>query len=124
MASVASGGKAERIAARTLFKVLRAGSGTAARYSSVVFGAARPFAAEPRLRAFDFFIRAILQGSLLPFYPSDLSVVTQFDSVTGPMRHQTESLPTYRFVRARGPARLRPSRPRGSWCSTLRGRRT
>src|SRR6266852_3020831 len=38
MASVASGGTADRITARTLFKVLRAGSGTPARYSSMFLG--------------------------------------------------------------------------------------
>src|SRR5579863_233508 len=38
MTSVASGGTVDRIAARTLFNVLRAGSGTAARYSSTFFG--------------------------------------------------------------------------------------
>src|SRR5580700_2089394 len=37
MASVASGGTADRIAARILFRVLRAGSGTPARYSSISF---------------------------------------------------------------------------------------
>src|SRR5437899_12399150 len=56
MASVDSGGTADRIAARILFKVLRAGSGTPARYSSTFFGAALPFAAEPRSPEFIFFI--------------------------------------------------------------------
>src|SRR5580704_12907081 len=41
MASVASFGTADRIVARTLFKVLRAGSGTRDRYSSTSFGASR-----------------------------------------------------------------------------------
>src|SRR5271165_2642355 len=59
MTSVASGGAAARIAARTLFKVLRAGSGTPARYSSTVCGAVLPLAAEPRLRELAFFIRVI-----------------------------------------------------------------
>jgi hypothetical protein len=45
---------ADRITARTLFKVLRAGSGTPARYSSTVFGTP----------AFAFFMRAILQKPL------------------------------------------------------------
>src|SRR5260370_269669 len=40
MPSVAYGGTADRIAARTLFNVPRAGSGTPARYSSTSFGAA------------------------------------------------------------------------------------
>src|SRR3989442_12506721 len=56
MVSVASGGTADRIAARILFKVLRAGSGTPARYSSTFFGAPLPFAAELRLPDFTFFI--------------------------------------------------------------------
>src|SRR5216684_1507457 len=54
MASVASGGTADRIAARILFKVLRAGSGTPARYSSTFFGAPLLFAAGPRLPDFTF----------------------------------------------------------------------
>ncbi len=61
MVSVASGGTAERIATRILIKVLRAGSGTAARYSSTFFGAPLPFAAELRLPDFTFFMRAMLQ---------------------------------------------------------------
>src|SRR5216684_8980585 len=60
MVSVASGGTADRIAARILLKVLRAGCGTPARYSSTFFGAPLPFAAEPRLPDFTFFMRAIL----------------------------------------------------------------
>src|SRR5207245_4698749 len=63
MVSVASGGTADRIAARILFKVLRAGSGTPARYSSTFFGAPLPFAAELRLPDFTFFTRATLQNS-------------------------------------------------------------
>jgi hypothetical protein len=39
MTSVASGGTAERMVARIVFKVVRAGSGTPARYSSMLFGA-------------------------------------------------------------------------------------
>src|ERR1700674_3728439 len=61
MVSVASGGAADRIAARILFKVLRAGSETPARYSSTFFGAPLPFAAELRLPDFTFFMRAMLQ---------------------------------------------------------------
>src|SRR5437899_3282898 len=38
MASVASDGTTDRIAARTLFKLPRAGSGTRARYSSTLLG--------------------------------------------------------------------------------------
>src|SRR5882762_9793925 len=61
MVSVASAGTAERIAARSLFKVLRAGCGTPARYSSTFFGAPWPFAAERRLPDFSFFMQAMLQ---------------------------------------------------------------
>src|SRR5271166_1829632 len=43
MTSVASGGATERITARTFSRVLRAGSGTDARYSSTFFGAAVVF---------------------------------------------------------------------------------
>src|SRR5712664_1927248 len=70
MVSVASGGTADRIAARILFKVLRAGSATRARYSSMffgglfgaLFGAPLPFGGELRLPDFTFFIRALLQS--------------------------------------------------------------
>ena len=58
MVSVALDGAAERIAARTLFNVVRAGCGTPARYSSTVagfFGVPR-FAAEACLPDFDFFM--------------------------------------------------------------------
>src|SRR5271157_4048906 len=60
MTSVASGGAADRIAARILFNVLRAGSGTPARYSSTFFGVTLPFAAVPRSPEFAFFIRVSL----------------------------------------------------------------
>jgi|GEM_PF-6545664 len=56
MASVASGGTTERMVARTFLSVLRAGSGTRARYSSTLFGAP-PFAGEPRRPDFAFFMR-------------------------------------------------------------------
>ncbi len=56
MVSAAPGGTADRIAARILFKVPRAGSGTPARYSSTFFGARFPFAAELRLPDFTFFM--------------------------------------------------------------------
>src|SRR5437660_8845435 len=62
MASVTPAGAADRIAARTLFKVLRAGSGTRARYSSTFFGATLPFAARPRSLEFAFLICAIPPG--------------------------------------------------------------
>src|SRR6266581_7529972 len=66
MVSVASGGTTDRIAARILFKVLRAVSGTPARYSSTFFGTTfcgvgLPFAAELRLPEVTFFMRAMLQ---------------------------------------------------------------
>src|SRR6266403_2653989 len=70
MVSVASAGIADRMAARTFFKVPRAGSGTAARYSSTSFGAPLPFAAEPRLPEFAFFMRAILQERSFQVYAS------------------------------------------------------
>src|SRR5215469_2234681 len=54
---MASLGTAERIAARTFSRVVRAGCGTAARYSSTVLGARRGFAAEPRARDLSFFTR-------------------------------------------------------------------
>src|SRR5271165_3544021 len=65
MVSVASGGTADRIAARILFKVLRAGSGTPARYSSTFLGARLPLATELRLPDFTFFMWAVLQRLLL-----------------------------------------------------------
>jgi len=71
MVSVASGGTADRIAARILFKVLRAGSGTPARYSSTFFGAPLPFAAELRLPDFTFFMRAMLQELPLQVHAPD-----------------------------------------------------
>src|SRR5882724_9889418 len=80
MTSVASGGTTKRMAARILSIALRAGSGTAARYSSTVFGAAvfgaafgaldflpgvfkapARLVAEGRLPDFAFFMRAMLQ---------------------------------------------------------------
>ena len=56
MVSVASGGTADRIAARILFKVLRAGSGILARYSSTFLGVLFPFAVELRLPDFTIFM--------------------------------------------------------------------
>src|SRR6266403_2857934 len=70
MVSVASGGTVDRIAARILFKVLRAGSGTPARYSSTFFGAPLPFAAELRLPDLTFFMRAMLQEAPIQVYAS------------------------------------------------------
>src|SRR6266568_1517268 len=76
MVSVASGGTTDRIAARILFKVLRAGSGTPARYSSTFFGTTfcgvgLPFAAELRLPEFSFFTRAMLQELPLQVHAPD-----------------------------------------------------
>src|SRR6266849_6606450 len=71
MVSVASGGTADRIAARILFKVLRAGSGTPARYSSTFFGAPSPFGAELRLPDFTFFMRAMLRELPLQVHAPD-----------------------------------------------------
>src|SRR6266550_6021342 len=71
MVSAASGGTADRIAARILFKVLRAGSGTPARYSSTFFGAPLPFATELRLPDFIFFMRAMLQELPLQVHAPD-----------------------------------------------------
>src|ERR1700674_5867326 len=48
MPSVASGGTAERMVARIVFKVLRAGSETAARYLSTSFEPSSLFADGPR----------------------------------------------------------------------------
>src|ERR1035437_2756210 len=42
MASVVSGGTTDRIVARILFRMVRAGSGTAAMYSSTFFGTTLP----------------------------------------------------------------------------------
>jgi len=61
MVSAASGGNAERIAARIWFKVVHAGSGTPARYSSIFFGAARRFAAVLRWGGVAFFVRVMLR---------------------------------------------------------------
>src|ERR1700737_4897593 len=77
MASVASGGTADRIAARTFFKELRAGSGTAARYSSVFFGAALPFMVEPRAPAIAFFIGRSSRGVLFKSTPHTCRLVRQ-----------------------------------------------
>src|ERR1700752_787013 len=70
MVSVASGGTTDRIAARILCKVLRAGSGTSARYSSTFSGALLAFAAELRLPDFTRFMRAMLQEALIQVYAS------------------------------------------------------
>jgi hypothetical protein len=61
MASVDSGGTMDRIIARSLFNVLRAGSGTPARYSSTVAATTPDFAAELESSDFGFFMRTILR---------------------------------------------------------------
>jgi len=71
MVSVASCGTADRIAARILFKVLRAGSGTPARYSSTLFGAPFPCATEPRLADSAFFTRTMLREPPLQVHAPD-----------------------------------------------------
>src|SRR6516225_9352209 len=95
MVSVASGGTADRIAARSLFKVVRAGSGTPARYSSTVFGAGLPFAAEPRLPDLTFFMLAILQELPLQIHVraqplttvSEKTLISQCSSSVMPFSH-------------------------------------
>jgi len=80
MVSVASGGTAERIAARILFKVLRAGCGTPARYSSTFFGAPLPFAAELRLLDFTFFMREMLRELPLQVHAPDYRAAVRHES--------------------------------------------
>src|SRR5437016_4990966 len=84
MVSVASGGTTDRIAARTLSKVLRAGSGTPARYSSTFFGAPAPFAAGPRWPDFTFFMPGMLQG--LPLQVHAQTTIAQ--TTPAAVRHQ------------------------------------
>src|SRR5437016_14565248 len=69
MVSVASGGAADRIAMRILLKVLRAGSGIPARYSSTFFGAPLAFAAELGPRDFTFLMPEMLQKLPLQVHP-------------------------------------------------------
>src|SRR5271155_4277362 len=57
MDSPASAGTTDRIAARTLLSVLRAGSGTRARYSSMSFGKPPRFVIDEPRRATVFFTR-------------------------------------------------------------------
>src|SRR5580704_5482777 len=61
MASVVSGGATDRIAQRIFCRIPRAGSGTRARYSSIVFGAALLFAVGLRSPDFRFFMWLMLQ---------------------------------------------------------------
>src|SRR5437870_12627105 len=69
MVSVASGGAADRIAMRILLKVLRAGSGIPARYSSTFFGAPLAFAAELGPPDSTFFMPEMLQKPPLQVHP-------------------------------------------------------
>src|SRR5437879_220843 len=65
MTSVASRGTTDRITARILFKVLRAGSGIFAMYSSVFLGTALPFFIREILQAPSFLVYA--QDSMRPY---------------------------------------------------------
>src|SRR6266403_3144382 len=87
MVSVASAGIADRMAARTLIKVLRAGSGTPARYSSTSFGAPLPFAAELRLPDFTFFMRAMLQEAPIQVYASARRATARHQKCDSVYRH-------------------------------------
>jgi hypothetical protein len=53
---IAAGGRADRIAVRISFNMLRAGSETRAKYSSTFFGTLLRFLPEMALRDFTFFI--------------------------------------------------------------------
>src|SRR5437899_1077766 len=66
MISVACAGTADRIIARTLFNVLRAGSGTPARYSSTLLGAVF-LVEEAGARDVDFFMGKQQAGRAVPF---------------------------------------------------------
>src|SRR6266478_6033774 len=101
MVSVASGGTVDRMAARTLIKVLRAGSGTPARYSSTSFGAPLPFAAELRLPDFTFFMRAMLQEAPIQVYASARRAAVRHEKCHTVFRH-TCTCPYSRDYR-RGP---------------------
>src|ERR1019366_596768 len=62
MVSVASGGKAERIAARIRVRILRAGSATVAMYSWMVLGVPFPFFCELESPDCFFLMPSMLQG--------------------------------------------------------------
>src|ERR1017187_3508560 len=68
MVSVASGGKADRIAARILVNTVRAGSATVAKYSSTVFGAPLFFFSRFEVLSCFFIMRSMLQGSTFPVH--------------------------------------------------------
>src|ERR1700682_1104891 len=97
MASVASGGTADRIAARILFKVPRAGSGTPARYSSTFFGAPLPFAAELRLPDFTFFMRAMLQEAPIQVYALARRAAVRHQKCHGVFRHTCTCLESWLY---------------------------
>ena len=69
MPSVVSDGATDRIVARILFKVLRAGSETLARYSSMVFGTDLPFLVIPMPRDAGFGMVDLL--TVVPVCPLD-----------------------------------------------------
>src|SRR5439155_21891439 len=79
MVSVASGGAADRIAMRILLKVLRAGSGIPARYSSTFFGAPSAFGAELGPPDFTFFMPELLQKLPLQVHPQPAYVPKSSD---------------------------------------------
>src|SRR6266480_6767180 len=98
MVSAASGGTADRIAARILFKVLRAGSGTPARYSSTFFGAPLPFATELRFPDFTFFMRVMLQELPLQVHAPDRRPAIRHEECHSAFRH-TFTCPCSRKLR-------------------------
>src|SRR4029077_13564126 len=104
MGSVASRGTTDRITARILFKVPRAGSGTRARYSSMFFGADLRPILEPTLR------EAALLG-----LPARRVRCVSFIADLFPPR------PLF-ILRANQTTR-RPSRPTDSGCLAPRGRK-
>src|SRR6266576_1220222 len=98
MVSAASGGTADRIAARILFKVLRAGSGTPARYSSTFFGAPLPFAIELRSPDFTLLMRAMLQELALQVHAPDRRAAVRHEACHSVLRH-TFTCPRSRKLR-------------------------
>ena len=78
MTSVASGGTTERIVARIVFKVVRAGSGTPAKYSSMLFGAPPVFPAGLRRAGFVPFTEEHYENFQAP---EDISFVTNREQV-------------------------------------------
>src|ERR1700746_2427704 len=106
MISTASGGTAERMAARIFFSVLRAGWGTRAMYSSTFFGAPLLFAADLRLRDFGFFILEFLRAALYADYclvcgSRGLAIAPRRCVGTGRIACATERRRRMTFVKAR-----------------------